>query len=175
MKRYYSINFYFRIASSLVPLTIPYKIVQPLPSQSGLYYDKISQLTVADGSWKLIVYKDLSPLFLSRNSLKQLSKNFHITVSNYNFSLPITRSTNSFLKHSLSKIDSRFSEFAYYLGRNSRTKRELIDGLSSVLKWLIGTPDAKDATRYNECITKLENNELDLAKMMAEQIQVTSK
>lgn len=61
-----------------------------------------------------------------------------------------------------------------YLGKNSRQKRELIDGLSSLLKWLIGTPDAKDAKRYDECINSLEKQELDLTKLMLTQTQITS-
>lgn len=62
-----------------------------------------------------------------------------------------------------------------YLGKNSsRQKRELIDGLSSLLKYLIGTPDAKDAKHYDECIDLLEKQELDLSKLMQKQIQIIS-
>lgn len=61
-----------------------------------------------------------------------------------------------------------------YLGKNSRVKRELLDGLGSVLKWLIGTPDAKDAQRYDDCINKLEKQELDITDLMQKQLQITS-
>lgn len=61
-----------------------------------------------------------------------------------------------------------------YLGKNTRQKRELLDGLSPVLKWLIGTPDAKDAKRYDDCINSLEKREIELSSLMLEQIQITS-
>lgn len=61
-----------------------------------------------------------------------------------------------------------------YLGKNSRSKRELFDGLGSVLKCLIGTPDAKDAKKYDDCINKLEKQELDLTELLQKQIQITS-
>lgn len=62
-----------------------------------------------------------------------------------------------------------------YLGKNSsRQKRELIDGLSSLLKYLIGTSDVKDAKHYDECIDLLEKQELDLSKLMQKQIKIIS-
>ncbi|XP_061721041.1 LOW QUALITY PROTEIN: uncharacterized protein LOC133527864 [Cydia pomonella] len=61
-----------------------------------------------------------------------------------------------------------------YLGKNSRQKRELLDGLSVVLKWLIGTPDAKDAMHYEDCINQLEKRETDLSSLMLEQTQIIS-
>lgn len=61
-----------------------------------------------------------------------------------------------------------------YLGKNSRQKRELFDGLSTLLKFLIGTPDAKDAKHYDECIDLLEKRELDLTSLMQKQVQIIS-
>lgn len=86
----------------------------------------------------------------------------------------IVQSTKFFLNVSLNKIKYRLSELKMYLGKNSRSKRELFDGLGSVLKWLIGTPDAKDAKKYDNCINKLEKQELDLTELMQKQIQITS-
>ncbi|GBP61033.1 Retrovirus-related Pol polyprotein from transposon 412 [Eumeta japonica] len=74
----------------------------------------------------------------------------------------------------LENIEDRLAEFNLYLGENHRVKRELIDGLSSVSKWLIGTPDAKDARYYESCIEKLEKQEVDLTSLMQKQIQITS-
>lgn len=53
-------------------------------------------------------------------------------------------------------------------------KRELLDGLGSVLKWLIGTPDAKDAQHYERCIELLENREIEQADILKQQIQIVS-
>ncbi|XP_075990621.1 uncharacterized protein LOC142986184 [Anticarsia gemmatalis] len=87
---------------------------------------------------------------------------------------PTVLSTKSYLNVSLNKIENRLSELSMYLGKNSRQKRELLDGLSSVLKWLIGTPDAKDAKHYNEYIDLLEKQNLEMSELMQKQIQITS-
>lgn len=128
---------------------------------------------MSDDSWKLIIYKELKPLFISQESLLRLSEKFQIISSQFaNF--PIVQSTKSYLNVNLHKIENRLSELKMYLGKNLRSKRELLDGLGSVLKWLIGTADAKDAKRYDECIDKLEKQELDLTELMQKQIQITS-
>ncbi|XP_063369303.1 uncharacterized protein LOC134657671 [Cydia amplana] len=61
-----------------------------------------------------------------------------------------------------------------YLGKNARQKRELLDALSPILKWLIGTPDARDAKRYDDCINQLEKQDSDLSSLMLEQTQIIS-
>lgn len=147
-------------------------ISQPLTSHSSIFYKKEGTIFISDDSWKLIIYKELKPLFISHESLLRLSEKFQSMSSQYiNFS--IVQSTKSFLSVNLQKIENRLSELKMYLGKNSRSKRELLDGLGSVLKWLIGTPDAKDAKRYDECINKLEKHELDLTELMQKQIQIT--
>lgn len=128
---------------------------------------------MSDDTWKLIIYRDLKPLFIAHESLLRLSSKFDQLSSKYpNF--PTVVSTKSYLKVNLDKINSRLSELNMYLGKNTRQKRELLDGLSSLLKYLIGTPDAKDAKHYNECIDMLEKRELDLTSLMQKQVQITS-
>lgn len=148
-------------------------ISDSLTSHAGIFYDKEGQISISDGSWKLIVYKDIKPLFISFESLTRLSNNFQATSAQYQF-LPNVQSTKSYLNVNLNKIESKLAELNMYLGKNFRVKRELLDDFGSVLKWLIGTPDAKDAKRYDECIDKLERNELDLSNLMQKQLQITS-
>lgn len=112
-------------------------------------------------------------MFIARDSLKRLESNFRNVLIRYP-NLPNTRSTESYLKVNLDKINSCLSKLQFYLGKNSRVKRELLDGFSSVLKWLIGTPDAKDAIRFNDCINKLEKQELNSLNLMEQQVQITS-
>lgn len=128
---------------------------------------------MSEDTWKLVIYRDLKPLFIAQESLKRLSFKFDQISSKYP-SFPNVLTTKSYLKINLDKIDSRLSELNMYLGKNSRQKRELLDGLSSLLKYLIGTPDAKDAKHYDECIDLLEKRELDLSNLMQKQIQITS-
>lgn len=78
------------------------------------------------------------------------------------------------MKVSLDKIDTRLNELSYYTDNHNRIKRELIDGLSTVLKWLIGTPDAKDAQYYNQCIEMLEKQQLDHNQILTQQLQIIS-
>lgn len=128
---------------------------------------------LSDESWKLIIYRDLKPLFIAKESLIRLSNKFEsIFIRNTTFHN--VRSIKSFLKINLDKIENRLSELNMYLGKNSRQKRELLDGLSPILKWLIGTPDARDARRYDDCINQLEKRETDLSSLMLEQVQITS-
>lgn len=147
--------------------------MEPLPSQAGLFFKEEGTLFPSEESWKLVIYRDLKPLYISRDSLLRLSNKFQtMTSSHINF-LNV-QSIKSFLKINLEKIDNRLAELNMYLGKNSRVKRELLDGLSPILKWLIGTPDARDAKRYDECIDQLEKKELDLTQLMEKQLQITS-
>ena len=115
----------------------------------------------------------MEPLFSARQILKRLSSNYNTLASKHS-SLMGTQSTISFLKTNLNKIDTRLSELSLYLGKNIRSKREILDGLGTVLKWLIGTPDAKDAKRYDECINALEKREIKITSLMSQQLQIVS-
>lgn len=158
----------------MIPVTLANNdVFQSLPSQSGLFFKEEGTLFPTHESWKLIVYRDLRPLFIAKESLNRLAAKFHsVSIRYYNFTN--IQSIKSFLKINLDKIDERLSELNMYLGQNTRQKREIIDGLSSVLKWLIGTPDARDAKHYESCIDKLEKRELDMTNLMKKQIQITS-
>lgn len=144
-----------------------------MPSHAGLFFKEEGILLPSEESWKLVVYKDLKPLFIAQDSLTRLSTKFQtMSLKYHNF--PNIQSTKSFLNVNLVKIQNRLSELNMYLGKNTRQRRELLDGLGSILKWLIGTPDAKDAKRYDECINLLEKRELDLTSLMQKQLQITS-
>lgn len=96
---------------------------------------------------------------------------YQITVSNRTLTSDIA-TTTSFLNLNLQRIENRISEINFY--SNRRAKREILDGLSSVLKWLIGTPDAKDAKHYEECINLLEKQELNTHSLLKQQLQIIS-
>ena len=148
-------------------------ISQALPSHAGVFFIEEGVLFPFEESWKIIIYRDLKPLFIGQESLTRLAGRFHAMSLKYHH-FPNTRQTTSFIDVNLAKIEQRLSEINMYLGENTRTRRELIDGLSTILKWLIGTPDAKDAKRYDEYIALLEKRELDLTSLMQKQLQITS-
>lgn len=102
-----------------------------------------------------------------------MSTKFQAVSSKY-YNFTNIQSIKSFLAINLNKIEMKLSELHMYLGQNTRQKREIADGLGSVLKWLIGTLDANDAKHYEDCIGKLEKHELDLTDLMTKQIQITS-
>lgn len=114
-------------------------------------------------------------MFISKDSLKRLVQNYETLTNNFKH-LPSIHTTNSFIKVSLNNIDTRINELKYYTNSNDQTrvKRELIDGLSTVLKWLIGTPDAKDAKYYDQCIDLLEKQQLDNNNILKQQLQIIS-
>ncbi|XP_061721834.1 uncharacterized protein LOC133528455 [Cydia pomonella] len=149
------------------------QLTEPLPSYSGLFFKNEGTIYLSDESWKLVIYRDLRPLFIAKDSLVRLATKFHFVSTQYNNFTHI-ETTKSFLKLNLEKIENRLAELNMYLGKNSRQKRELLDGLSVVLKWLIGTPDAKDAMHYEDCINQLEKRETDLSSLMLEQTQIIS-
>lgn len=146
-------------------------IIEPLPSKSGLYFQEDGDVLITESSWKLIVYRNLEPLFLSRDSIQRLSNKYLSLISNRPKGFQHT--TSSFIKISLNKINARLTELSAY-STKPRAKRELLDGLGSVLKWLIGTPDAKDAQHYESCIKLLEKHELEQADILKQQIQIVS-
>ncbi|XP_052747818.1 uncharacterized protein LOC113512658 [Galleria mellonella] len=150
--------------------------ILPIPSKSGLYFEENGEILISENSWKLLVYRDLEPLFLTHDSIKRLTQNYQNLVARHT-TLPSVITTSSFIKASLNKIDSRLSELNYYTAgslNNKRSKRELIDGVSSILKWLIGTPDAKDAKHYNECIEQLERQQISTDAILRQQLQIIS-
>lgn len=146
-----------------------------MPSKSGLYYQSLGDIFISENSWKLVVYRNLEPLFLSKDSLKRQVHNYETFVQNFKH-LPSVHTTNSFIRVSLNKIETRINELSYYTNSNdnNRVKRELLDGLSTVLKWLIGTPDAKDAKYYDQCIELLEKQQLNNNNVLKQQLQIIS-
>ncbi|CAH0719334.1 unnamed protein product, partial [Brenthis ino] len=148
--------------------------INKLPSKSGLFYQPLGDILISESSWKLVIFRNLEPLFLSRDSLKRLIANYETVISSSKYITPSIYTTKSFTKVSLDKIDTRLNELSYYTNNHNRAKRELIDGLGTVLKWLIGTPDAKDAQYYNQCIELLEKQQLDHNQVLTQQLQIIS-
>lgn len=120
-----------------------------------------------------MVYRNLEPLFNSRNALKRLANNYHnlILTKQHNANV-IT--TNSFIKISIDRIDNRLNELSYYTPNGKREKRSIADGLGTALKWLIGTPDASDAQHYEKCINLLEKQAGDTNEILNQQLQIIS-
>lgn len=147
-------------------------LIKPLPSNSGLYYQKEGELVTSEGSWKLIIYRNLEPLTIARDSLKRLKNSYFSLIARYP-KVEHSQTTTSFININIDKINERLSDFALY-NENPRSKRAIIDGLGSVLKWLIGTPDAKDAQYYEDCIEKLEKQEIEGAEILNQQMQIIS-
>lgn len=148
--------------------------INQLPSKSGLFYQPLGDILISENSWKVVIYRNVEPLFLSHDSLKRLIANYETVINSSKYVTPSIYTTKSFTKVSLDKIDTRLNELSYYTDNHNRIKRELINGLSTVLKWLIGTPDAKDAQYYNQCIEMLGKQQLDHNQILTQQLQIIS-
>ncbi|KAG7302377.1 hypothetical protein JYU34_013886 [Plutella xylostella] len=148
-------------------------LTKSLPSNSGLYFQEEDEITIAEGSWKLVIYRNLEPLFLTKESLLRLTNKYYSLTNKYP-ELAQTHLTTSFININLEKINSRLAELTSYSETFTRKKREIFDGLGTVLKWLIGTPDAKDAQHFDKCINLLEKHEIETSEILQQQLQIVS-
>lgn len=144
----------------------------PLPSKSGLYFENEGQIAISISTWKLVIYRDLEPLFIARDSLERLTSNYKIIVTN-NKNLSSVSTSISYININTNKIDSRLKELQFY-STEKRVKREILHTFGTVLKWFIGTPDSGDAERYDKYIELFEKKQLENNHLLKQQLQIIS-
>lgn len=122
-------------------------------------------------------YFDIHPLI---NQIFELKGHFEDIKSKF---LNINM-TNTMTYHGLAKDIIKRTEYLIVLTQskvenllpNNRIKRGLIDGVGKVSKWLFGTLDSEDESRYNQAIEILDKNqknivqELNLQKSLSKRL-----
>ncbi len=118
----------------------------------------------------LVHYFDLT---LIRTEIDKLNRYFQTALENSKKNAIYTSELANYDKlitHTSKLVQQKLNNI--YPNFNTRSKRGLIDGLGSAIKFLTGNMDASDATRINKIIKHLENNQQDLEKQLLNQYSI---
>lgn len=169
--------------------------ITQLTNHTALYFENLGKARVAVDRWTLLVSTDLDQYEAKLNTIIKTTSTAD-TWCKINATMkkePICERLLNSLMIRRDLLIEKFETLNHLTGHSSpvgkRSRRELnlqrysdstknrvakglIDGVSTVIKFLIGTPDAQDAKRFDESITKALNDEKNIQLLMKEQIQI---
>lgn len=76
------------------------------------------------------------------------------------------------IKHTFEIINTKMQNFKLNTPQQGRSKRGLIDGLGSVIKFITGNLDAKDSERYDNIVNHLKRNQENLQSQLDSQYSI---
>lgn len=140
--------------------------------QQGLYFDKVTNMQLIRGEWKIIVYYDVKPYW---HGIAVSSK---FTNHLENICEKIRQKTQcnvilTQLQHSIDEIRHYNHMLLNPQGRvNTRSKRGFINGVGSIARSLFGVLDDEFAKQYQADIDLVKANEKHLALLLRNQTSV---
>lgn len=162
------------------PITITPYTITPIPSNAGIFYQNLGNVKIYSSYLSLLSFTNLT-LY---NEKFLLVKNMHLKsielcqrCENINGQRIICKKSLQFLEFQIRQINQKIETIAHltdHTTQTSRKKRGLINGVSSALKWLFGTPDANDAQFYSNAIKSLQSKNRNTLNLMQQQIHVIS-
>lgn len=145
--------------------------VLPLPSSSGIYFDRIGKLKIIKGQLNLITHIDISFINTHLVNLNEILGTVRFMCQ---------QSENKQCQNMLSPLTVRFNDMKRYHDSLShlisrRNKRSAwFSGIGNVFKQVIGTLNEDDALKYDSAIESVQNDEKKLAQLVKENILVTT-
>lgn len=176
-------------AMLLLLLLIPNAITEtpysntPLTDKSGIFYRKLGDAKISNTELHLITYLNFTYLsqttaLLNLHFIKSqkiceiLSKEVAASKHQKSHCEKTMQSVGNELRNIKNKVDI----FNGLIGLNpkQRNRRGLLNGVSYILNWLIGTPDADDAKYYSDSINALLKDNTQTQTLLKSQIQIVS-
>lgn len=158
--------------------------IQQLHDNPGLYPLVKGKALVKESSWTLIKTLDYFPLLynyktLKNNLLKTIAllndKNYLLPHGSFSNTREITLNYKNqllLIQQYLDKSDQLIDQLFPEIHINSKSKRAIVDGLGSVIKFITGNLDAADGKRYDELIQKLIKSSDTQKIVLQEQAQI---
>nr|XP_034839327.1 uncharacterized protein LOC117995420 [Maniola hyperantus] len=125
--------------------------ITKLNNPNGVYFEKIGPMTEVEGYEYITKRCNLSEI------LEAMTKVMSTRDNQDNHYL------NNLYVHLLGKLSN-------LMNHNNRKKRELIDGLGTVIKFITGNTDANDLKHIQKSIKLLQNNEISIYQNINETI-----
>ncbi|CAK9822353.1 Envelope fusion protein [Anthophora retusa] len=152
----------------------------PFKETSGIFYNKKGIAQIANSKLTLLSYMNkthLNNAFATINTYLVKTKD----ICNSTLQDPTRKGHTSFrCEYSINLIEAELleintkREILQQLTEklNIRKKRGLLNGMSYLLKWAFGTPDANDAQFYEDSIKALISNNRQTQTLLKSQVQV---
>lgn len=139
----------------------------------GLLPIRLRPAKLVEGYHTITHYYDLSMLIekigILRTSYKQI---FDSVIGSQSSYLERTDMFTSTINHTFEVIGSKIQNFKIKSPHNSRSKRGLIDGLGSLIKFVTGNLDAKDSEKYDKIISHILRNQENLQDQLESQYSI---
>lgn len=171
-KSHYVIVRYIRPSYfSTISIEAQPEFVQRIPSNSGIYFDRVGKLKITTGQLNVITYIDIS-------YVKTHLTNINEAIGTVRFLCQKSRDYPC--ENILSPLSTRFNDMKREYDSIShliitRSKRSAWFGIvGTAFKHIFGTLDEKDALRYDTAIDSVQRDEKVLAKLMKENILITT-
>lgn len=154
----------------------------PYFKTTGLFYENLGTVKISNSDLILLTYVNITHI----NQGYEMSKIYYEKTKQLcQHKLRLTKvALDNQCVQSLKIIERTISEITEkheiinhatnIIPQNSRVKRGIINGVSSGLKWLFGTPSADDAQFYTDSINTLINDNKQTQTLLKSQIEIIS-
>lgn len=140
-----------------------------ITTNPGLLAIKMNPAKIVKGYHTLTHYYDLGKI---TEQIRLLENNYNNNIQHVsNSSDPRTKILLNTVNYTLELIAKKF-ENLIVTPSSIRTKRGLINGLGSLVKYVTGNLDASDEEKYNDIIERLQNEQEDLQTQINSQYSI---
>lgn len=146
-------------------------LVKPYPTNSGIYFEGLGKLKIMHGQLNVVSYVDISyinPHLMKLNEVIGTVRFACQQTTDYN-----CRSILSPLAVRYNDIKREFESISHLISKREK-RAAWFGGIGTVFKHIFGTLDEDDASKYNSAIESVQNDEKTLAKLMKENILITT-
>lgn len=153
----------------------------PIHNGAGIFYNEIGKAKITSDYFTLLSFTNIT---LYEHSLNFIQRMFTKTngyclhpVKDVPTSFFLCRNRLEILQNRINNLEEKFDSIRHMTGHNIkdlRVRRGLFNAVSTAMKFLIGTPDADDASYYDESIHTVLQQNHDVKMLMKQQIHVIS-
>lgn len=156
----------------MIQVLTSYKI-ESIKTSSGLFYKHLGIAKTSNQKYSLLIYYNLTllddQLDLINSQYTKAITLCHL-MDDENYSVFYCKNQIQELHNTINQIKNKLT----ILQNHTRQKRGIINGVSTGLKWLFGTPDADDAIFYSDSIKSLIDDQRQTHTLMQQQVRIIS-
>jgi hypothetical protein len=155
--------------------------ILPVVPKSGIYFENVGRAKLTNSIWNLITFRDMDLYKQRHDFLTHCMKTVddlcnQIQVKNHSQTYDCEQRL-TLVKIYKSKMEEGYENIQHLAHHSLARKKRFLDyglfpQLSTITKWLMGTPDSADHRRYDTAIDQVLGDTENIRELMKEQFHI---